>query len=351
MGVRIAQGPEVVGGGEDQIQREHREPAGDPADGGGDGRRRHPRRCAAISAVISANIRSLSVCPPTRSVTPRSASRASSWSSPPKAPLCANSLPSCANGWVLSIGVRAGAGVPDVRDERAAARSRGRSGELGVLPGGDRLLVHDRPAVGVEDPDAGTVRLPVALLAQAVRRIQQPEGGGDRIRPRRAIRIVGTLWFSLLPAAPRPVRPCQVSAGAAAESPYCLDICTSGSFRMSAYCDWNPEFRAPPMEKTPLSKLSLAALSIKITALSDTAGSGMFAQRLPGNEQDQTDVAETTPKIPYFLDSVAWATRFTARRAGFWLVSPDRVAQRGAEYPSWRPNGRTAPNNSRRWCM
>ena len=69
----------------------------------------------------------------------------------------------------------AGAGVTDVRDKDCAAKLLGVSGELRILPGRDRLLVHDRLAVVVEHSDPGAVGLAMALRGQAIGRVEQPE--------------------------------------------------------------------------------------------------------------------------------------------------------------------------------
>lgn len=78
---------------------------------------------------------------------------------------------------------RAGGGVADVGDDGGAGQPVRLGRECGVLPGRYRLLVEVRRGVLVEDAQAGAVGVSPALFGQAVRRVQQPEGRGARVRP------------------------------------------------------------------------------------------------------------------------------------------------------------------------
>ena len=69
-----------------------------------------------------------------------------------------------------------GRGIPHMSKEGGTAQALGIGGELGVLPGRDRLLVQHRLTGGVERPDPGAVGVASALGGEAVGGVQQPEG-------------------------------------------------------------------------------------------------------------------------------------------------------------------------------
>jgi len=74
-------------------------------------------------------------------------------------------------------------GETDVRDERPRYHLLGLARELAVLVRGDRLLGDMRLALRAEPAQTGAVGLVVALLHEALGRIEQPE---RRIRAERA---------------------------------------------------------------------------------------------------------------------------------------------------------------------
>jgi hypothetical protein len=65
--------------------------------------------------------------------------------------------------------------VADVGDERRGVQLARLARERLVLVGRERLLGHMRTTVGVEPPDARAVGLAAALLSEAVGRLEQPE--------------------------------------------------------------------------------------------------------------------------------------------------------------------------------
>ena len=70
-----------------------------------------------------------------------------------------------------------------MRDEGGPGHVVGFGGEVGVLPGSDRLLAHLRVPLAVEDAKPGAVRVSPALRGEVVRSVQQPKGGGDNVSP------------------------------------------------------------------------------------------------------------------------------------------------------------------------
>ncbi len=79
--------------------------------------------------------------------------------------------------------VRSGGRVADMRDERGAGQVVGFGGELDVVPRRNRLLVHLRTTLVVEDAQPAAVRVSSALLGKVVGSVQQPKRRGDNIRP------------------------------------------------------------------------------------------------------------------------------------------------------------------------
>src|ERR1700761_3863495 len=78
---------------------------------------------------------------------------------------------------------RTGRRITNMGDKRRAGHLVSFGGKGGVLPGRDRLLVYLGPAVLVEDTQARAVRVPPALLGQAVGGVQQPECRGAHVCP------------------------------------------------------------------------------------------------------------------------------------------------------------------------
>ena len=74
---------------------------------------------------------------------------------------------------------RPSGGEADVGEEPAREDLPRLTGEAGVVVGGDRLLADVRMTLAVEPSEAGAVGLAVALGGDAVRGLQQPEGGSD----------------------------------------------------------------------------------------------------------------------------------------------------------------------------
>ena len=98
-------------------------------------------------------------------------------------------------------------GEADVRDEGARGDLPRLAREARVVVRRDRLLAHVRRAAAVEPAEAGAVRLAVALLAEAVGRLQQPEGRGRGLAPR--AHAEETAHQHSRPATGRaPMRPC-----------------------------------------------------------------------------------------------------------------------------------------------
>ncbi len=80
----------------------------------------------------------------------------------------------------IGHGERAGAGVPNMGQERGALQVPRFAGESVILPRRQRLFGYVRPACRIKGTYAGAVGLASALHGEAVRRIQQPEGGTHR---------------------------------------------------------------------------------------------------------------------------------------------------------------------------
>ena len=79
--------------------------------------------------------------------------------------------------------MRSGGRVADVCDEGGTGQIVGFGGEFGVFPRRDRLLVHLRPTLGVENAQPAAVGVSPALLGKVVRSIQQPKRRGDNVCP------------------------------------------------------------------------------------------------------------------------------------------------------------------------
>ena len=105
-------------------------------------------------------------------------------------------------------GVRAGAGIPDMGQERRALQIPCLTREGVVLPGGQRLLGHVGPAFRVEGAYAGAVGLPPALVREAVRGVQKPKRGPDWFGPgvqaKQSAHATLSYSWSAIPCAPRP---------------------------------------------------------------------------------------------------------------------------------------------------
>ncbi len=175
----VAQRPHVRGGGQDQVDRVDGQLAGDPADRGGDA-------AAQVAAVPPGLPGDEGEHPLTVGLAPDQAGGAQL--SEPLAEfgqalhdaVVREQPPVLQERVRVGHRVRAGAGVPDVRDEGRAVQVPGGAREGGVLPGRDRLLGHLGAAARGEGPDPGTVGVAVALRRQAIRRVDQPEFGVHR---------------------------------------------------------------------------------------------------------------------------------------------------------------------------
>ncbi len=101
-------------------------------------------------------------------------------SKPSTTPLCANSRSCCSKGWVLACVCAPVLAWRTCATNVVPVKFRAAVANAVLVPRCDRLLVDPWRPGCVEDPDAGAVRVAMALQSEAVRRVEQPERRRDR---------------------------------------------------------------------------------------------------------------------------------------------------------------------------